>query len=64
MSLSTQCVNLEVRAMVKENKEKIRENAEKLSQMNYFQLLLVKTFQDGLIAGRKIEQEELNKQEA
>lgn len=45
-----------------ERKEKLRENAEKLSQMNNFQLLLVKTFQDGVIAGQQAERERQNKE--
>ncbi len=48
--------------MPDERKEKIRENAEKLSQMNGFQLLLVKTFQDGIILGQRVEREKQKKE--
>lgn len=47
--------------MLDTEKERIKERAEKLSQMNPCQLLILKAFQDGLIAGQKIEQEKANK---
>lgn len=43
-----------------ERKENIRKNAEKLSQMDGMQLLIVKTYQDGLEMGQRIERERLN----
>lgn len=45
-----------------ERKEKLRKNALKLSQMDSFQLLLVKTFQDGVVAGQQAERERQNKE--
>lgn len=45
--------------MLKEKKEEIRKTAEKLSKMNGFQLLLVKTYQEGIIAGQMAERERL-----
>ncbi len=42
---------------IEERKEKIRKNAEKLMQMTYMQLLVSKAFQDGMIAGQRIESE-------
>lgn len=48
--------------MLDERKEKLREKAEKLSQMDGFQLLLVKAFQDGIIAGQQTERERQNKE--
>ena len=52
----------EVRKMITdERKERIRKNAEKLVQMDKIQLLMVKTFQDGIEMGQQIEREKLNK---
>ena len=43
--------------LTEERKERIRTNAEKLLQMNSSQLLLVKAYQDGIVAGQIIERE-------
>lgn len=47
--------------MLDTEKERIKERAEKLSQMSSYQLLILKAFQDGLLAGQKIEQEKMSK---
>lgn len=47
--------------VIDERKERIRKNAEKLVQMDKIQLLMVKTFQDGIEMGQQIEREKLNK---
>lgn len=49
--------------LTNERKEKIREKAEKLSQMDGVQLLLIKTFQDGIVTGQIMERERLDKKE-
>lgn len=48
--------------LANEKKEKIRKKAEKLSQMDVMQLLMVKTFQDGIIAGQELEREKINRE--
>ena len=43
--------------LAEERKEKIKRNAEKLSKMDGIQLLIIKAFQDGVVAGQRVERE-------